>query len=340
MARIRGSYGRPTFLDVWIPTRIALGSKPRWKYNLQAEKADVYTIPPLQDILCARIQNQPPKCFLVALLNMCKTSGDAIALVEHFPAALHVHTQKGDLPIHIVTKEAHFDVIESMICQGITENLGGNRGCGGLMTKNKQGVSPIAMLNAFAHRHGEEERRGYQLVSLIQKIAFHYLREDLTNDDIKAEMIDPSQIPCLHAALTIGCPPNIISFVNHYSVDDYLEVDLLGRTPIQIAASSTDIDAEVFLSELWRNPTAAFQRNSEGDCLLHQTLKTGVRNMGKYLDDVYFIGSVVQEAPKSLVIKDEVHGMYPFALASSKGWSLGVVYGLLRTNPSVLESFI
>ena len=93
MARIRGSYGRPTFLDVWIPTRIALGSKPRWKYNLQAEKADVYAMPPLQDILCARIQNQPPKCFLVALLNMCKTSGDAIALVEHFPAALHVQTQ-------------------------------------------------------------------------------------------------------------------------------------------------------------------------------------------------------------------------------------------------------
>jgi hypothetical protein len=299
---------------------------------------------------------------LTTLLTKCQNGSDAFQLVQMYPSILHIQTKNKDLPIHLIARDTKedrfFDRVESIIFQGIQDNVCGTRGCGGLMHKNARGLSPMASLSAHInckHRRGTTSSLERQLIYLIQKISFHYLQMDRERKDnsddadspsvTKAKyeytIVEASQVPALHAALDIGCPAYIIHLIQQeYCNEDSFDLQYNGMTPLQIAASSASASVEIFLMLLRRNPEMASRRNSNNECLLNQTIKTGPgRDKGPDIDDVCFIGNIVELSPESLLITDEVYGMHPFILAALAKWPTGIVFGLLRTNPCVLETY-
>ena len=287
------------------------------------------------------------KEILAAMLDSCKNSTHVLTLVRRFPSVLHMKTTEGNLPLHIVARSTNFDAVESVIFLGMKVNVDGERGCGGLRRRNNRGISPIAMLSAYIYGtystpNAIQRDREMRVLSLIQKIAFQYMCMDRKKTgNGEEEMVDsPSQIPLLHAALTIGCPRNIINIImdRHFTSAVTPGLKFQNKTPLQIAACNVSVDADIFLALLRWTPRAIVAQDAEGGFLLHQTIETGPRRrLGRYIGEVDFIGYIVEEAPGSLTVRDKVYGMFPFAMAANAGWSLGVIYGLLRANPLVLE---
>merc|ERR1739842_256183 len=103
---------------------------------------------------------------------------------------------------------------------------------------------------------------------------------------------------------------------------DFEEKDCSGRTAIQTALSHPETHGDIILEILRKTPAAASKVNAAKDLILHQALKGGKRPLGYFTNEVFFIGCIVQEFPKALTVQDESSGMYPFVLASAKGWSL------------------
>jgi hypothetical protein len=69
-------------------------------------------------------------------------------------------------------------------------------------------------------------------------------------------------ISILHAALEINCPVNIIyTVIQEYCAEDPFDVEYLVKTPLQIAAFSSSINAEIFLSILVATQQWRQQRN-------------------------------------------------------------------------------
>jgi len=286
---------------------------------------------------------------LTTLLTKCKNGSQVIDLKQKFPSILHIQTKNKDLPINLIARDSknvddYFKRVQSFLFQGIEDNVCGRRGCGGLMHKNAHGVSPISSLNTNVHR-GRLSRD--QLIQLIQKISFRDSQKNdderkINSDDKEGTSLEPPHVPPLHAALDIGCPAYIINLiVQFYCNEDSFNLQYNGRTPLQIAATSASASVETFLMLLRRNPKMASRKYSDNESVLNQTIKTGPgRDKGPHMNDVCFIGSIVEIFPESLLIKDEEYDMHPFLLAAHTNWSIGFVFGLLRTNPCVVETYI
>ena len=325
-------------------------------YDMIRRKCKDYernSLPSIEEILNCKLKN-PPVEVLSALLGMCKKSCDLFHLVEKYPTAFHAETEDGDLPIHLLcTKDRKYEWIDKMVFQRMKQEEKGGKlgGFGGLLVKNRRGLSPLDLLNAsiYRARSSSEIDQIRRLITLIQSTAFKHLQMKNNGEIIDDGTLirEPSQIPILHAALIMGCPPHIISLAkSHCQIDGNNEsvysTKFLGQVPVQIAAVSPCISSEVFLSLFRENPKVANELDEGGDFLLHRVIKE--RNAadnkdteGNVDEDVFFIGSIVQEAPDALIVQDAEHFLYPFALAACEGWPLGIVYGLLRTNPFVLE---
>ena len=317
---------------------------------------ELNSLPSIEEILNCKLENDPPVEILSALLGMCKKSCNLFHLVEKYPTAFDAETEDGDLPIHLLcTKDRNYEWIKKMVFQRMEQEEKGGKlgGFGGLLVKNRRGLSPLDLLNAFTYRTRIQSSQMDQicrLVKLIQSVAFNHLQMKNNGEIIDDGTLirEPSQIPILHAALIMGCPPHIISLAkNLCQIDGTFEsvcsTKFLGQVPVQIAAVSTCISSEVFLSLFRQNPQVAKELDEGGDFLLHRVIKE--RNAaenecikGTVGEDVFFIGSIVQEAPDALIVQDAEHFLYPFALAACEGWPLGIIYGLLRTNPLVLET--
>ncbi len=285
---------------------------------------------------------------LMPLLRKCNTSEEIVLLAKRFPAILHVQTPSKDLVLHRIAKFGILSDVTTIVFQGICENVCGSKGCGGLFHKNIGGVTPMALLSAKVCYKGcsKKEKDGErQLMHLIQKVALHYVHVDNPAKKNMEQTSSPEtpSIPILHAALMINCPANIINIaLKGYCTIDTFSFEYLGRTPLQLAALSNLIDANSLLLILRRNPAMAAKRSSvSGEYVLHEAIKAGPNRifLGKYLGEVDFIGKIVQEWPESLEIHDEVLDLPPFVLAAQAGWSIKLIYGLLRANPFAIDPF-
>ena len=107
-----------------------------------------------------------------------------------------------------------------------------------------------------------------------------------------------------------------------------------------MALNAPETEARIILTLLRWNPQAAVEVNSKDEFPLHQILKAAKRrHLGLQMDQVLFVGTILETNVDSLVVQDSCR-MHPFVIAAKEGWSLDVVYGLLRTNPLVIETYV
>jgi hypothetical protein len=77
---------------------------------------------------------------------------------------------------------------------------------------------------------------------------------------------------------------------------------------------------------------------NESNLPLHRILKTGTKYHCKVDDEINFIGTIVENAPRVMYVLNEVLGMPPFMLACFNDvWSLDVMYRLIRTTPGEIN---
>lgn len=305
-----------------------------------------YNFPAVEEVVQMNLYQNSDQVLNTLFRIFWRNIDDVLLLIEAFPAILRATTSDGILPIHLIAEKCSFDTVMKIVLEGMKQGLE----FGGLSMMNRTGESPLAILSARITSCHRRNRRTYidkhkwsKFCILIQIVAMKCIHKD-DYDTIISDipLLNSLLMPTvLHSALIIGCPIYIINQILHdKSINiDFTDKDTLGRTAMEIAASNISTDGSVILKLLKAYPRASSEMDANGDLLLHQVLKQGKKTLPKYLGgDVYFIGSIVQENPDSLVVLDNSLKMYPFTIACVKSWSLEVIYALLRTNPFVIES--
>jgi hypothetical protein len=305
-----------------------------------------FNFPAVEEVMQMKLHQNSDQVLNTLFRMYWRNIDDVLLLIGAFPAILRATTSDGVLPIHLIAEKCSFDTVMKNVLEGMKQGLQ----FGGLSMKNRNGESPLAILSAritSSHRRNRrtyiDEHKWSKFCILIQIVAMKYIyKDDYYTIQSDIPLLNSLLMPSLlHSALIIGCPIYIINQILHdKSINiDFTDKDALGRTAMEIAASNISTDGSVILKLLKAYPRASSEMDANGDLLLHQVLKHGKKTLPNYLGgDVYFIGSIVQENPDSLVVLDNSLKMYPFTIACMKSWSLEVVYALLRTNPFVIES--
>jgi len=302
-------------------------------------------------VLRLRANEPPPDC-LRCLVEMAYDPNDIRSLMLQYPPALHLQSSTdGDLLLHKISRRGYQfkKEFESILLKGIEDHVGGVGGFGGLVTKNKIGQTPLAII--FASIASRTSREYWEWLCDIIKLAVQQTKIFSSDNDADS---DTSNIPLLHAAIELGSPAGLINRIllqpNALTI-----CDSLGRTPLLIAVAEKSTSDDLIGNLIRRHPAATLQKDKQGNLPLNLKLRVGrkprnreaVRHEYNYIiearrdaKDLNLIGAFVQGSPESLEIQDVVTKLPPFMLASVYNqWPIDVVYGLLRTSPWVISSY-
>lgn len=293
-------------------------------------------------IFAVDLPKEVPLQVLSTLLDICQTTSSIdrlMMLVDKYPNILMCKTSSGLLPIQLVFERHAWDmnVFRKIVYKGMDLYVGGKDGYGGLLKKqSKYQVCALDTLNsrivAQSVSSKAEKKRESDLFSLIQDTVLKSLLDT-------EKVFDSVQVPLLHAVLIMNCPENIIiSAINKCQHDRSLFTsEFLGATPIDLAVGNLCKGGkDIFLHLVRLHPeTVRHYGEAHGDQLLHKVLQ--LRNTGNDTihKDITLIGAIVEELPEALLTQNSKDKMYPFQLAACHGWSLPIIYGLMRTNVSL-----
>jgi len=297
--------------------------------------------------LCT-IEPPPPKYVLRRLLEMTDDPREISSLSLRYTALLHLKSSTNDeLPLHNISRRGcqFKNEFESILSKGIQDHVDGVGGCGGLVTRNRLGQTPLFLLfaNVVSNDSRKDGHEDWDWMCYIIKFAVETNMTFSNKNDADSPI---SSIPLLHAALELGSPIGLINRVL-IDCDDLTRSDSLGRTPLLIAvAQKNSTSSDVIMNLIRRCPAVTRQKDRRGCLPLHLKIKAGngFHRRGKTVrqtEDENFnvLGTIVQEAPEALEVQDPDTKLLPFMLAAVKDeWSLDVVYGLLRTSPWVISS--
>jgi hypothetical protein len=299
-------------------------------------------------------ENPPPTFFLRTMMQLCRTASDIKSLVERHPSVLFVEESEGNFLLHKVSMLGYneaISVFEFVLFEGMKRNVHGKRGFGGLVTKNSLMRSPLVMMYGHTVRGLFYQHRWRWLATLIKEVVIRSIQDEdvlayesnSSEQCINTDDILSANIPLLHAALEIGCPPGIINRIMKEERTSLFAIDMRGKTPLQIACSHRNGHATaVNITTLIRtDPKILLEKDSNGNWPIHLLLKSQIKSSNIYQDDITLIATFVHRAPQSLQIRDPQLNMHPFLLAAiADRWPIGVVYGLLRTAPHVLTELM
>lgn len=293
-------------------------------------------VPGLARILNARTPKPPPRSVLSFFVEICDDPGDLQLLVQKYPAACQLKTPLGDTPLHKVSRSAwkRKHIFRYILGTGTQRKIR----FGGLMSKNKAGQTPLALLYASTFNSSNPDPWIW-LCSIIHGVAYQHLLTSYFEND-KAP--DRAGLPLLHAALELGCPGGIVNrlLCMKENVESLRKHDFLGRTPLLTALSCKETTGEVICNIVRKHPMASTEKDSKGNLPLHLALKSDIQCIDKNDGDIFLIGRLVEAAPGALGARDIETQILPFALASiGDRWSIDLTYGLLRTAPWVLHDY-
>lgn len=144
-------------------------------------------------------------------------------------------------------------------------------------------------------------------------------------------------IPELHLALKIGCPPPLLSqFLEIHPEHASIPMEGSECLPLHyyVEKSKAVFESKFVVKRLIRAFPAAVHQLCNGRLPLHLALEAGM----KWDEGV---SELVSAAPEYLDHKDVSTGMIPFLVASSNDeCELSTLYSLLRENPAVLGDFV
>ena len=298
----------------------------------------------------AGVKEHPVPTFVLrTMMQLCRTAEDMKLLVERHPSVVHVEESEGNFLLHKVSMLGYAEaksVFEFVLFEGLKQNVHGDKGFGGLVTKNSHKRSPLVMMYGYTVRGLFSESSWRWLATLIQKLVYMSIINDKDYESISSgqniNMDDnlTSKVPLLHAALEIGCPPGIINRILKEDASSLFQPDMRGKTPLQIACSNRSGHATTEnVTILTRsNPDILLERDLNGNWPIHLFLKSQIKSKNIYQDDISLVATLINRAPESLEIRDPQLDMYPFLLAAIEDrWSTCVIYGLLRSIPHVLS---
>ena len=295
-------------------------------------------------IFAVDLSKEIPLQVLSTLLDICQTTSSIdrlMMLIDKYPTILMCKTSSGLLPIQLVF-ERHawdIDVFREIVYKGMDLCIGGINGYGGLLKKtSKCKACALNMLNSRIIAHSvsveAERKRKSDFFSLIQDVALKSLLGS-------GKVFDSSiKVPLLHAVLMMNCPENIIMSAMRKCQHDrsLFTSKFLGDMPIDLAVRNLVCKGgkDILLHLVRWYPETVRDYDVHGvDQILHKVLQlpnTGGDSLHK---DIAVIGAIVEELPEALVIQNSKDNMYPFQLAACHGWSLDIIFGLMRTNLSV-----
>lgn len=295
-------------------------------------------------IFAVNLPKKVPLQVLSTLLDICQTTSSIdrlMMLIDKYPTILMCRTSSGTLPIQLVFERHAWDmgVFREIVYKGMDLHVGGIHGYGGLLEKtSKYQVCALDMLNSRINVHlisVEAERwRKSAFFSLIQDTVLKSLLDS-------EKVFDSIEVPLLHAVLMMNCPENIIMAAMSECQHDrsLFTSKFLGETPIDLAVRNLVCKGgkDIFLHLVrWYQETVRDYDETRGaDQVLHKVLQLPNTGNNSIHKDIEIIGAIVEELPEALVIQNSKDKMYPFQLAACHGWSLDIIYGLMRTNLSV-----
>lgn len=293
-------------------------------------------VPGLTRILNALTPKPPPRCVLCFFVEICDDPCSLKLLVQKHPVACLSKTPLGDTPLHKVSRCAwkHKDIFQYILGTATQQRIR----FGGLMSKNKAGQTPLALMYASTFNSPKPDPWIW-LCCLIRDVAYQHLLASHYDD---GNSPDKAGLPLLHAALELGCPGGLVNrlLCMQENVDSLQKHDFLGRTPLLAALSCRESSGEVIGNLVRKHPTASTEMDNKGNLPLHLALKSDIQCIDKNDGDIFLIGRMVEADPSALGARDVEMQILPFALASiGDRWSIDLAYGLLRTAPWVLHEY-
>jgi len=291
-------------------------------------------------------------------------------LLEDYPFILHLKSSHDNTLLHMASgygykyKDDFEFILDKCLENKVCSSVGMDKGYGGLMKKNASNQSPLAMMYSVVVYYStlnSQHPRWVWFCSIIEKVAKHFYNHRYGNDDER-------EILLLHAALEMACPTGVINHILHHSIRPIVsQRDFLGRLPLNIALRNPHTHTSIILDLLTIYPEATAHVDSVGNTTLNLVLhnKTtststefnakksdeqskdnklfGLSNNGNkfdsFCDEINLIGRFVEYSPQSLEIEN-FEQLLPFMSAAVENkWSLGIVYCLLRTSPSVMNEY-
>ncbi len=309
--------------------------------------------PYLHEVLTIQTPKSPPLSVIRTFVDMCHNLSDITKLATVYPACLKIKLRNGDLLLHRVIEMGGYgakNIIEYIVfsCMNVNIYFSNENDredkikYGGLTVQNKMGRCPLAIIYGFVVCHVSRNpfhERWLWLCELIQKVVSTENHNRGLRFDFKEHH------PLLHASLELGCPLGLMNrILDTSTVEQLSKTDNFGRTPLMIALGNKHTSAETILKLFRRIPVEFLQSlnmDCEGEYPLHCVLKSGIKYHCRSDDELVLIGTIVEKYPQAMGMLDKVLGMPPFMIAAIDDvWSLDVVYGLLRTEPGALESYI
>ncbi|GFH49598.1 predicted protein [Chaetoceros tenuissimus] len=317
------------------------GQRPRRGYP-QIPKEKIISF---DKIFALDLPKKVPLQVLSTLLDICQTTSSIdrlMMLIDKYPTILMCKTSSGLLPIQLVF-ERHawdIDVFREIVYKGMDLCIGGMNGYGGLLKKtSKCKACALNILNSRIITHSvsveAERKRKSDFFSLIQDAV---LKSLLDNQKV---FVDSTKVPLLHAVLMMNCPENIIMSAMRKCQHDrsLFTSKFLGDMPIDLAVRNLlhkgGKDVLLHLVRWYPETVRDYDETHGADQLLHKVLQLPNTGNDTIHKDISIIGAIVEELPEALLIQNSKDNMYPFQLAACHGWSLDIIYGLMRTNLSV-----
>ena len=298
---------------------------------------------PLSDILFVKDYANPPENVLRKIVEKYNTLDD-LKLLLKFPVLLSITDTHGNLLLHKCAKKgwSHRKLFHSFIIEGINNNVGSENGIGGLLVKNKVGVTPLSIFFSFVVGQNNccnkkwEEFCSIIRTSFIQYHSLHKETEYPFSDSNES-------IPFLHSLLNFNCPLGIINrILDNYPKKELISCDRLGRTPLCIAVSNFNNSNYLVFRLIQMCPDAALLYDKSGNLPLHHAILSGTHADAFYMDRISLITTM---SPKALEKQNSSHKLFPFMLAAlnreSKSFedscnTTDNIYRLLRSVPWII----
>jgi len=251
----------------------------------------------------------------------------ASIILQACPASIGAQNTALELPLHIALQhQQHPDHIRLLVEQGLTMNVGGKEGCGGVLVKNRRGKTPFDLLtHQFAtgidlailkNPFYEIDRRMFQnLVTMVLAI-----RDVAPNH--------ASDVNILTEIIRLDCPPQAVRMAQMMAPEQVSKPDKLGRYPLHLASANKFCCRRVLGSLIWGFPRALQLCDQTGKYPLHWCALGGRTFFVGGMDIIYLT------EPSVSSISDST-GFYPFMYAASVDCALDTIYHLIRECPGI-----
>lgn len=219
----------------------------------------------------------------------------------------------------------------------------------GVMAKDKQGVTPLALVWDRHRKMLLETTTATDLDRLFcwKRILLLLKVSSVCRDkprEFEVVTLDDTTTLPLHIVARCPSPPGLFPFMTNIFRDEMKEKDEHGRLPLAVACchpvANRASDAQTKIEMLSRvYPLAIFDRDMQGRLPLFLALDSGV----EWEEGV---NALVEKHPRSIAMRDPVTGLFPFMLAAASSSrtneqdetkSLSTIFQLLQKDPTVLR---